>query len=395
MRLLLVLALGIGLSACKQQTATDSATKWDQFGALHFNSHSELTGAAIKAANKNLLFSSAPALAKWLPGLYSEERILLPNFIRRGDRMGMEELNGGLYPERHIDEGTGRTQNRLQEGNVGADMPKRLLDISWTQFLFESYCDVVSKMTGLPRQQSTCVDMPNLGPGMAMHFTREFTEKRDPSGKPVAVALTPAYDSCKKSLNAITTFTKRAKESWNEGRRLTVLADQRDAQATSNDNQYYHEDAFKKRVEAMKNFEVMYFFIGIASHAVEDSFAPAHARRWTTYPPKPGEDLRNIKDICYYYKDTTLLTPEDRKSCSHAVGLEPKDNLKNNAAFSTLAVQATAAYLTGLGEVLLSEVATGQPGDVDGFLNKFFLDPSRDGFGDLNCEPLRTVPAGR
>ena len=374
MRFVVLLTTLVVIFGCKisnTRVANESNLTWDQVGEFRFNSHSEITKDALLAANQQL--KAGPYRAKidaWTARLHSEG--VFSDDLRLFSRMGREELNGGFFPERHLDDGTGRTQNRLQEGNIAADLPKRL-DLAVTRFMFDAYCKASAENIGVPIDAATCKNLPNIGIGQPLHFTREFIETRDAQGNVTGVHLASALNSCRKSVKTIEGFTFKAQDAWRAGQEMLRQADAADDKA-----------APEIRKEAMKQFELMYLFLGVATHAIEDSFAPAHAQR-------TAGNLRQINDLCYYY-DNNILPPSTAGACAHAVGAgrEPRDSIyfASNEVPRHFAILTTTVFLRRFAEVSLNEAGAGSRDGLRDFLNRYFTAETGEGMGYFRCESL-------
>ncbi|MFA6584207.1 MAG: hypothetical protein WCS77_07915 [Elusimicrobiaceae bacterium] len=346
------------LAAAVVSFSLGSGHCWDQLGSFKYNSHSVITTDAVLGANKTLRSSRKNELDKWSENLYDR---VVPRILTEDPApMGVQELAGGFYPEKHLDDGTGRTLNRLQQGNTAADWPVKLS--IGADFLRNAYCRFQSRQLGVTLTSEECNKLPNIGIGMTVHFTREY--KEIPNRAP---ALMSAGDSCRKSVATVRALTKQAFAYWKHAR--------------TNKNNIALE---------MREYELMYFFLGVASHAIEDSFAPAHMQR----------DIRNpktITDVCYYY-DNNILPPTRARACAHALGAgnERRDSIyftgdtefpQSNLAYRSLATQAAQAYLTGFANVALDTVNGTNP-SMDAFLDKFLLTGTEPGMGYFNCATL-------
>jgi hypothetical protein len=328
---------------------------WDQLLPYVYNSHSVITYDAAMAANETLRASRALELKEWSAGLYWR---ILPRIRFDARPMGVSELAGGFYPEKHLDDATILTLNRLEEGNTVADKP-RIFSNMHPAFLFDAYCDFFTDKMRWAKDAEGCKHLPLTGPGMPLHFNREYTET---AGRP---ELRPAAESCRKGVAAIRALTREAWSYWEKGR------------------------AESDKAAGMREFEKMYLFVGIAMHAVEDSFAPAHMQR-------SQDDPRVIEDLCYYY-DNTALPPSVAKACAHGVGdgKEPRDSIyfqgnaqyPGNALPRALATRAAKAYLTGFADAALEDVRGGRP-DIGAFLDEFLVTGRQEGTGYLDCSPL-------
>jgi len=354
MKMQSLLAGKISLAGVMAFLAAAQGFGWDQLGELKYNSHSVITNDAVLAANAALRASRSASLSNWLNTL--SQKGLFPLNPREWVLTSISSLKGGFYPERHLDDGTMRSMNRLQMGNTAADWPKKLNFFPSSKPLYEAYCRFQSNQTGVGVEN--CDDLPNIGAGMPLHFTREYSIPEG-GGKP---ALLPAADSCRKSVETVRALTLTAFEHWNKA---GVERDYR---------------------ETMRQYEFMYFFLGVAGHAIEDSFAPAHMQR-------DADNPRMITDICYYF-DNGILPPGEAKACAHAVGVgkEPRDSIyfEGNDKYRQLATQAAQAYYTGFANAALDSVSRG--GSVMGsFLDKFFMAGTEKGMGYLNCETLASA----
>lgn len=317
---------------------------WDQLGGLKFKSHSVITSDAVLSVNESLRASREKELAAWLKGLHERST---PRLVADLFPMCRSELSGGFYPEMHLDDGSYRTANRLQQGNTAADHPKKLSLLTADRFLYKAYCEFMSA------KGDSCNNLPNQSRGMSLHFNREYTEK------PGSVTLASARDTCEASVGTIRGLTRKAHEHWNAAKTA------------------------EGKTAAMREYERMYFMLGVAAHAIEDSFAPAHVQR-------SRSDPRAMEDLCYYY-DNRVLPPATTKACAHAVGAgkEPRDSIyfDGNGPMQSFATGAAKAYLLGFAEAMLDDIA-GKPPDVDAFLEAFLTDTSRDGMGYLDCSAL-------
>jgi len=331
------------------------ARSWDQLLPFKYNSHSIITTDATLAANRTLRATRDADLAVWTHGLYWR---LTPRLLPSLAPMGRSELNGGFYPELHLDDGTLYTLNRLEEGNTVIDKPKLFSQLH-SAVLFDNYCRFFSENMG-GMDAATCKNLPNIGRGQAPHFLRDF---RETGGKP---ELAPAAESCARSVKLIKSLTREAQSHWAKAR------------------------AEGDKEKAMREMELMYMFNGIAVHAIEDSFSPAHTQRSASNP-------RVIEDLCYYY-DNSILPPSEAKACAHAIGdgKEPRDSVHftgnsqypSNAIPAALAVKAAQAYLTGFANTMLDDTK-GWRSDVEPFLNEFLVTGSQEGMGYFDCSTLK------
>lgn len=329
---------------------------WDQFLPYVYNSHTVITTDAALAANQTLRASRAMELAGWNKGLYSR---ILPRLPHDLWPMGVSELSGGFYPELHLDDGGYYTMNRLGEGNSVADKP-RMFSKWHSAALFNAYCGFYTYKMRLTADTEGCKQLPLTGPGMPLHFNREYTEET--AGKP---ELRPAAESCRKGVDAIRALTREAWAYWKKGRAETDKA------------------------AAMREYEKMYLFVGIGLHAIEDSFSPAHV-------PRSPSDSRVIQDLCYYY-DNTILPPSVAKACAHGVGdgKEPRDSIyfqgnaqhPGNGMLRGLATKAAQAYLTGFANAAMDDVRSGNA-DVESFLEDVLVTGRDEGKGYLDCATL-------
>jgi hypothetical protein len=328
---------------------------WDQLAPYVYNSHSVITYDAAMAANAALRASRAPELANWSGGLYSR---MTPRIGLDPWPMGVSELSGGFYPERHLDDATFRTLNRLEEGNTVADKPRLFSQLHAT-FLFDAYCGFFTNNMKWASDRESCKSLALVGVGMPLHFNRGYTET---GGRP---ELWPAAESCRKGVDAIRALTREAWAYWKKGRAETDKA------------------------AAMREYEKMYLFAGMGMHAVEDAFAPAHMQR------SPANS-RVITDLCYYY-DNAVLPPSTTKACSHGVGdgKEPRDSIyfrgdaqhPDNSALRSLATKAAQVYLTGFANIALDDVKGGSE-DLEAFLSDFLITGRDEGKGYLDCTTL-------
>lgn len=361
------ISTGIALHAALLFLSAGGARGWDQLGALEFNSHSVITYDAAISANEELRRRKPDELRRWISGLYA--RLLPRRLVLDPFPMGRDELSGGFFPEHHLDDGTLRSINRLQQGNTAADLPGRLeglTPLSPSHFLFESYCDFQSRRLGKQLSDEACGDLPNQGAGMPLHFTREYS---DTDGNP-PVKLLSAYDTCRKSVETVRALTNEAWLLWRAGRDAADKAD------------------------AMLQYETMYLFLGVASHAIEDAFAPPHTQR-------SQSDPRVIEDLCYYY-DNSVLPPSKAGACAHIVGAgkEPRDSIyfpgdqlhPGNQAPRALATQAARAYLYGFADIAMSDYAGSGPAGPEAFLDEFLLTGRQAGMGYFDCETLARKP---
>ena len=331
------------------------AYSWDQLGAYIYNSHSVITYDAAMAANETLRSSRGKELGSWTSGLYSR---VLPRLGLDPWPMGRSELNGGFFPERHLDDATSRTINRLEEGHTVADEPK-LFSMLHSTVLFDAYCGFFTSQKGWATDVASCKSLASIGAGMTLHFKREY---RETGSRP---ELWPAAESCRKAVGIVRALTKEAFSHWEQGR------------------------AQKDKAAAMREFELMYFFTGIATHAIQDAFAPAHVQR-------SALDPRVMEDLCYYY-DNKILPPSEAGACAHGVGIgnEPRDSIyfKGNdlypstAPMRDLATKATKAYLLGFANTALDTLNGGRP-NADAFLDKFLTTGQEEGMGYINCSTL-------
>ncbi len=125
------------------------------------------------------------------------------------------------------------------------------------------------------------------------------------------------------------------------------------------------------------------YWLGHATHILQDSFSPAHTER-------NGEGLRSISSFCTYgqevagicYHHTTDLRDRvwrDTLACSLDA---------NNRGYSCLvpeaqrAVEASGGYLRAVGEAIF------RGGDLDEGLERFYTDRSAADLGYFSCEEL-------
>ncbi len=333
---------------------------WDQFGKYVYNSHSALTGSGIKGANGTLRATRGAAVEAWLKELNQKpDTGLAPKDFK----LDMETLKGGFYQLDDVGDSTLFTSNRIQLGNVAADYPQRL-NISGTSKseLFRFYGRVWSEQLGVELAESTYEHFNPTGMGMPVHFLRAY---QDTGGTP-PVKLDSARRSCEKAVSVVEKFTESA---WKEWLRGNNAAD---------------------KSEALRAYELMYFALGVAAHAIEDSFSPAHTQRSV-------EDPRVIEDLCYFY-DNALLPPAAAGACVHLVGLnaDPRDSIyfkgddryPSTAGPARLAAQAAYVYLASFGELALEEYSGGRSRSLDGAMREFLISGRGAGQGYFDCSTL-------
>ena len=333
---------------------------WDQFGKYVYNSHSVMTGAAIKGANGTLRAARSAAVEAWLKELNQKPAAgIVPNDFK----LDMETLKGGFYQLDDVGDSTLFTSNRIQLGNVAADYPQRL-NVAGTSKseLFRFYSRVWSEQLGVELAESTYEHFNPTGMGMPVHFLRAY---QDTGGTP-PVKLDSARRSCEKAVGVAEKFTESA---WKEWLRGNNAAD---------------------KSESLRAYELMYFALGVAAHAIEDSFAPSHTQRSL-------EDPRVIEDLCYYY-DNALLTPAAAGACAHLVGLnaDPRDSISFNgddrypstAKPAKLATLAAYVYLAGFGELALDEYSGSRSRTSEGFMREFLVTGRGAGQGYFDCSTL-------
>ncbi|MFA6434039.1 MAG: hypothetical protein WCW52_05030 [Elusimicrobiales bacterium] len=340
-------------------SAPTGAWSWDQFGKYRLNSHSVLTGSAIEGANSELRSKHGAAIEAWLKDL--DQRPVTGPVPKNFD-MSIKTLKGGFYSSDDLDDSTLLTSNRVQLGNTAADYPYRLnLPESSKSDLFKFYCRVWSDHLGIDLHTSTCENFNPTGMGMPVHFLRTYQE----TGGVPPVRLDSARRSCDKAVGIVKEFTGRAWKEWLNGTNAAG------------------------RSEALRAYELMYFSLGVAAHAIEDSFTPAHTQRSV-------QDPRVIEDLCYYY-DNKLLPPAVAGACVHLVGLnaDPRDSIyfKGNAAYpgtaepAKLAAKAAQAYLTMFGSLALDEIKGGG-GSLDEAMEEFLIKGRGEGQGYFDCSTL-------
>lgn len=341
-------------------TAPTGAWSWDQFGKYIYNSHTVLTRSAIEGANKELRSTRGAALGAWLKNLNQKPVAgILPNDFD----LNMKTLKAGFYQLDDRSDSTFSTSNRLQLGNTAADYPHRL-NIPGTSKagLFRFYSRVWSEQLGVELHESTYDNFNPTGMGMPGHFLRAYRE----TGGVNAIKLDPARQSCDKAVGIAKKFTEKAWQEWLRG---VTAAD---------------------KSEALRAYELMYFSLGVAAHAIEDSFSPAHTQRSV-------RDPRVIEDLCYYY-DNNILPPAVAGACAHLVGLnaDPRDSVyfkgddryPSNAGPARLAAQAAQAYLTGFGELAIDEFSGGRSRSLDEYMDEFFVNGRGTGQGYFDCSTL-------
>ncbi|MEI7528997.1 MAG: hypothetical protein WCK76_08625 [Elusimicrobiota bacterium] len=341
--------------------APNAARSWDQFGKYIFDSHTVLTRSAAEGANGALRGTHSAAIAAWLKEL--TQKPAADGLVPEDFELDLKTLKGGFYQTDEIRYSTLLTSNRLQLGNVAADYPQRLnLHGTSKSALFRFYSQVWNEQLGVELAESTYEHFNPIGMGMPVHFLRAYAET---GGKP-PVKLDSARLSCDKAVSLIEKFTDRA---WKEWLRGTNASD---------------------KSEALRAYELMYFALGVAAHAIEDSFSPAHAQRSTTDP-------RVIEDLCYYY-DNALLPPAQAKACVHLFGFnaDPRDSIHfkgddkyaSTAAPARLAAMAAQAYLTSFGELALDEFSGGRARTLAGTMQEFLVTGRNVGQGYFDCSTL-------
>ena len=336
------------------------AWSWDQFGKYIYDSHSVLTWSAIEGSNNALRGTQNAAIEAWLKQLNQKP---VAGLVPEDFKLDMATLKGGFYQISDMKDSTLFTSNRIQLGNVAADYPYRL-NVPGTSksALFRYYCRAWSEQLGVKLNESTCENFNPNGMGMSVHFLRAY---HDTGGMP-PVQLDSARQSCDKAVSLVEKFTESAWQEWLRGSNAP------------------------DKSEALRAYELMYFSLGVAAHAIEDSFSPAHTQRSV-------EEPRVIEDLCYYY-DNNLLPPAAAGACVHLFGFngDPRDSISfkgndkypSTAVPANLAAQAAQAYLTGFGELALDEFSGGKSRSLAGFMEEFLIKGRSAGQGYFDCSTL-------
>lgn len=277
--------------------------------------------------------SNTPSTPDWAQGGEGFPKKLYIGHEELMKRAAMEanrQLQSDFYNTQNMDKTGVEIVNPLTLGSYAADFPDKI-----NEKLFAIYCghyglDPVS-------QKEKCKKLAYDGHYMDIHMLRKFTG----SGK--EAKLSSALSSCNDAQGRIKAATLKAHTYWREG-----------------------------------DLHLTQFFLGLASHTIQDSFCPAHVYR-------SGADGRTLEDLCFYVEG---LSAKDAASCKHKINYEFRDivwqhwffssKLKKEAQYS---VDATAAYLVGFAKMVQGG------GSMQGFLDDFFHKGSGDGY--LNCQTVK------
>lgn len=113
--------------------------------------------------------------------------------------------------------------------------------------------------------------------------------------------------------------------------------------------------------------------VGHATHILQDSFAPSHARR-------EGPLLRKIQTVCVYNFASTTI-------CQHNDSLQG-DSLELNPEEASAAVRATVGLLISIYHNLPGSIGQSAP---DNFLDPRLVRPSDEFSGYVDCELVPTI----